>query len=377
MQVLVCSDQVSPGALAATPLLDDAIAAFDDIGLYLVIIEGPDSGRWIELGVQPVTGGRHPPLDIVFTESEVSRLHLLVSVIDGTVVVEDLDRSTAHSSMDSASKTEPRCLSAASYASAITSSGVSGPAAVTWRARWNSSVISRGRSATSSRSCRRRFPTVLCTRIDLPAFSAARRRCVRVRATRLAYICDLPHRRLRPRRRRGHALGIGAQCDAPACAGPYGLQGSRPGARQLERNVPDGSPRRSGFTIWYGVYDALDRTLRYSSAGHHPGYLVPPDRVTALPLRTPGPMVGAKADARFRTAETSVPAGSLLYLFSDGVFEVMTDDRQWRLDDFLSLLLQPSTAGASECQRLSQAVRSISRAGSLEDDFSLLTVTFP
>ena len=32
------------------------------------------------------------------------------------------------------------------------------------------------------------------------------------------------------------------------------------------------------FTMWYGVYDALDRTLTYASAGHHPAYLVAPDR---------------------------------------------------------------------------------------------------
>ena len=101
-----------------------------------------------------------------------------------------------------------------------------------------------------------------------------------------------------------------------------------------------------------------------------------PDRATALPLRTPGPIAGVKADARFIAAETRVPAGSTLYLFSDGVFEIPTPERQWRLEDFRELLLQPVDDDTSECRRLYEAVKAASREGSLDDDFSLLAVTF-
>jgi serine phosphatase RsbU (regulator of sigma subunit) len=72
-----------------------------------------------------------------------------------------------------------------------------------------------------------------------------------------------------------------------------------------------------------------------------------------------------------------VPAGSSLYLFSDGVFEVLTAERQWHLTDFVPYLLQPATDGTNECRRLHQAVKAICRSDSLEDDFSLLVVTFP
>src|SRR5262249_52544868 len=71
------------------------------------------------------------------------------------------------------------------------------------------------------------------------------------------------------------------------------------------------------FTIWYGVYDLLDRTLSYATGGHHAGYLVPVERDHARALKTSGPVIGAIADARFQAEQTDVPAGSLLYLFSD------------------------------------------------------------
>ncbi len=132
------------------------------------------------------------------------------------------------------------------------------------------------------------------------------------------------------------------------------------------------------FTMWYGVYDKAGRTLTYSVAGQHPAYLVPPERNQSHPLGTKGLMVGAMPGYRFQSATVSVPPGSRIYLFSDGVFEIVTRQGiQWRLADFLPLLLDPPVANVGEGQRLSEAVQAIARPGALDDDFSMLVVTFP
>jgi sigma-B regulation protein RsbU (phosphoserine phosphatase) len=131
------------------------------------------------------------------------------------------------------------------------------------------------------------------------------------------------------------------------------------------------------FTMWYGVYDSRCRSLIYSSGGHHPAFLVPADRRHAAPLRTSGTVIGACADVTFTAAEVAVPEGSSLYLFSDGVFEILTKDRQWHLSDFVPLLLQPALPGKSECRRLCEAVRAARLSNRGDDDFSLLVVTFP
>jgi serine phosphatase RsbU (regulator of sigma subunit) len=136
------------------------------------------------------------------------------------------------------------------------------------------------------------------------------------------------------------------------------------------------------FTMWYGVYHVTGRALRYACAGHHPAYLVSADPAsgggrTARPLRTRGLMIGAMPDIQYRAEDTTIPHGSALYLFSDGVFEIVAkDQRQWGLDDFTPLLTETAADGLPESQRLYRAVMAVARPGPLDDDFSMLVVTF-
>ncbi len=129
------------------------------------------------------------------------------------------------------------------------------------------------------------------------------------------------------------------------------------------------------FTMWYGVYHTGDRTLTYGSAGHHASYLIGSDRDAATPLGMPALMIGAMPSLTYEVRQTTLPAGSALYVFSDGVFEIVTPDhRRWALSDFVPLLLQPTTPGTTEPDRLYGAVTAA--AESLDDDFSLLVLTF-
>ena len=132
------------------------------------------------------------------------------------------------------------------------------------------------------------------------------------------------------------------------------------------------------FTMWYGVYRPRDRSLVCGAAGHHAAYLVPSDRSAAQPIGTPNLMIGAMPDVDYEVERTTLPAGSVVYLFSDGAFEIETkDDERWTMADFLQLLLKPSTAGTSEAERVYRLVRQAARPGPLDDDFSLMVLSFP
>jgi sigma-B regulation protein RsbU (phosphoserine phosphatase) len=130
------------------------------------------------------------------------------------------------------------------------------------------------------------------------------------------------------------------------------------------------------FTIWYGVYDIVDRVLAFCAAGHHPAYLLPFDRNAWAPiaLETQNPIVGMLPDPEVIAAEVVVPPNSFLHLFSDGVFEV-TDrsGRQLDLDDLLPILPD----GSADPKVLYDRVRAITRPGQLDDDFSALVFRFP
>jgi sigma-B regulation protein RsbU (phosphoserine phosphatase) len=132
------------------------------------------------------------------------------------------------------------------------------------------------------------------------------------------------------------------------------------------------------FSMWYGVYDLRSRTLRYASAGHHPAYLLTADGSEPTALQTRNLVIGAMPGLTFREMSTVVPPGSMLHVFSDGVFEVLTrDGRQWGLPDFLPLLTASAGAAASRSAQLYGAVREVAAVGPLDDDFSMLIVTFP
>ncbi|GGC40257.1 hypothetical protein GCM10011371_29540 [Novosphingobium marinum] len=131
------------------------------------------------------------------------------------------------------------------------------------------------------------------------------------------------------------------------------------------------------FTAWYGVYDTEARRLDYASGGHHPTYLVPPSRSAAIPMRTRNVIIGAMPEMTFREASMHVPEGASIYMFSDGVYEIVdTDDHQWNLKDFVKLMLEPPIDGVNEAVRIYDAVRHRARPETLDDDFSLVVLTF-
>jgi len=131
------------------------------------------------------------------------------------------------------------------------------------------------------------------------------------------------------------------------------------------------------FTLWYGVYDAQRSVLGFASAGHHPAYLIPPERGAPMALQTRNVPIGAFPDVRFKSDSIPVTRGSVLHLFSDGVFEITTTSgAQARLEDMLPLLLEPARDGLDEPSRMYETIRARARDGSIEDDFSFMTVTF-
>jgi serine phosphatase RsbU (regulator of sigma subunit) len=105
--------------------------------------------------------------------------------------------------------------------------------------------------------------------------------------------------------------------------------------------------------------------------------MIPEDRSEAVPLRTPNVMIGAIPARTYKSDTVTVPPGASVYVFSDGVFEIVTrGGEQWVLQDFLPLLLKPAVEGVGECARLFDEVTSVARPGGLDDDFSMVVLTF-
>jgi sigma-B regulation protein RsbU (phosphoserine phosphatase) len=132
------------------------------------------------------------------------------------------------------------------------------------------------------------------------------------------------------------------------------------------------------FTAWYGVYDAAEKTIRYSGGGHPPALLIPDGSTEAVSLEATGPMVGAFDDLEFSTETLAVEGPCRLYLYSDGAFEIQlkTDGSMWPFRDFVSALCRPPAGGKSCLDDLIEHARELSGKEGFEDDFSAVEFRF-
>ncbi|NEP63185.1 MAG: SpoIIE family protein phosphatase [Symploca sp. SIO2G7] len=154
------------------------------------------------------------------------------------------------------------------------------------------------------------------------------------------------------------------------------------------------------FTIWYGVYNRVNRQLMYASAGHPPAVLLSQQSSEAavdpsmngdfatsetMLLRTPGMPIGMMPDTTYTWKRCSIPDNSYLYIFSDGVYEVPeTLNAQMGeilgLENFIEHIIKCPRPGQLD-QLISYAttrpgINIDSSNDSLLDDLSLLEISF-
>lgn len=129
------------------------------------------------------------------------------------------------------------------------------------------------------------------------------------------------------------------------------------------------------FTIWYGVFNCANRQLLYASAGHPPAILVSQagTETAVTRLRTPGMPVGMMPEARYRWQRCEVPPNSTLYLFSDGLYEVLQDNQEYiGLDTFIDFLV-----AAKQQKTVDDILQTVDQRrcpNSVTDDMSLLAI---
>lgn len=126
------------------------------------------------------------------------------------------------------------------------------------------------------------------------------------------------------------------------------------------------------FTIWYGVYDGMVGELVYASAGHPPALLIQPGG-NLEELATPGMGIGMLPETRYQNGSCCLCPDSLLYVFSDGVFEFkLADGRRWSQQEFIELVAAEPGPAAREIGRIRDSVHELAESSRLPDDFSLM-----
>jgi len=129
------------------------------------------------------------------------------------------------------------------------------------------------------------------------------------------------------------------------------------------------------FTLWYGVYHRPTRTLRHSSGGHPPAFLLAQGEPMRQ-LRCPGLVIGVMPDMHYESDTCTIPPGARLYVMSDGTYEIRTPEGVLDFAEFEAFFEKHGHDPDALDQLIAWAT---CHHGSLplEDDFSIIRIDFP
>ena len=134
------------------------------------------------------------------------------------------------------------------------------------------------------------------------------------------------------------------------------------------------------LTMWFGIYQASTRSLRYASAGAPPALAFNPESgeaVAVTELFTTAAPVGAFADTVFSSSTYHVPLGCRMLIYSDGASEINFDDgEQLTGGNFKTLATRVAISSGWSLDDLIGALRALAPLGVFEDDCSMIQLQF-
>jgi serine phosphatase RsbU (regulator of sigma subunit) len=359
-------------------LFEAARMAADAVANYLVVLEGTKQGKRLEIGAEPITIGRGATQTVVCDDRDVSRQHARVSLVHGMVMLEDLN-STNGTFVD-----EERITGAVTLKDGARIR--LGGQVLKYERRSRAEVKKAEELDRDIRKASDYVHSLLPPPIDSGLVKTAWRFVPSAQlggdafgyywldqSTFVFYLMDVS----------GH--GVGSAMHSVSVlnvlrqrALPH-VDFTNPAEVLASLNVRFPTYDHNGlyFTMWYGVYDTGTRTLTYGTAGHGPAILVPANKNETTELGMSAMMIGMMPDQTYDVGHVTMPEGSTLFVFSDGAYEIVTKEgERWELENFVPLLTAPSVPNVPEPDRIYQAIKEVVKAGPLDDDLSLLAVTF-
>jgi len=133
------------------------------------------------------------------------------------------------------------------------------------------------------------------------------------------------------------------------------------------------------FTIWYGVYNRVNRQLIYASAGHPPAIWLSQKGTTTQvkQLKTPGIPVGMFPDAEYVNNFCNIEQFSSLYIFSDGAYEIhLPNGTIWDIEAFIELLKNCQNSQEYNLDKILNYLVALNPKDNFDDDLSILQINF-
>ncbi|MEN6371973.1 MAG: SpoIIE family protein phosphatase [Armatimonadota bacterium] len=117
--------------------------------------------------------------------------------------------------------------------------------------------------------------------------------------------------------------------------------------RRLNRFACEATRPDVFISLFYGVFDASDRSFRYVSAGHEPPILVRQNGFVER-LQADGLLIGVKPDVEYEEKKIFFDSGSTLVLFTDGVIDSAAVDNRFDASDITEAVADNPLKSAQE-----------------------------
>jgi serine phosphatase RsbU (regulator of sigma subunit) len=147
--------------------------------------------------------------------------------------------------------------------------------------------------------------------------------------------------------------------------------------KALNDALPMGRYGDMYFTVWYGVYHPGMTTLTFAAAGHPPALLFCDRGERRIDLFANDAPIGVVPGLEFQERTITLYPGGRIYLYSDGVYDITTRNGAiWSWDEFVQLMQVELRNGAVQPEFICRTIRGLTRGGHFEDDFSLVLLNF-
>lgn len=133
--------------------------------------------------------------------------------------------------------------------------------------------------------------------------------------------------------------------------------------------------KKTFVSLFYGILDTKNNTLRYAYAGQNPPLLFTPEK-PPVPLEMRSIVLGVMEDTSYQEEEISIHPGDLLLIYSDGICEAMNDKLEEFGDDRIKemVVLYRKESSDQISDQILSAVKWYIKDSPLWDDMTLIII---